>query len=90
MPIYLFYLFILFLFVYLFFYCKSTAYFQHLLFQVTKACNFSFLNRKFKVNSNVDQLIFVKKKIKATYMWIIKPVYNFNCQILFNSSTYQF
>ena len=82
MPIYLFYLFILFLFLYLFFYCKRTAYFHYLLFQITKAYNFSFLNRKFKVNSNIGQLIFVKTKIKATYMWIIKTVYNFNSQIL--------
>ena len=84
MPIYLFCLFILFLFVYLFvffFYCKSTAYFHYLLFQVTKAYNFSFLNRKFTVNSNIGQLIFVKTNIKATYMWIIKTVYNFNSQI---------
>ena len=72
----------IFLFVYLFFYWKRTAYFHHLLFQVTKAYNFSFLNTKFKVNSNIGQLIFVKTKIKATYMWIIETVYNFNSQIL--------
>lgn len=51
-------------------------------FKVTKAYNFSFLNTKFKVNSNIGQLIFVKTKIKATYMWIIETVYNFNSQIL--------
>ena len=68
----LFILFIYFIFVCLFvcffFYCKSTAYFHYLLFQVTKAYNFSFLNRKFTVNSNIGQLIFVKTNIKATYM----------------------
>ena len=72
----------IFLFVYFIFYCKRTAYFHYLLFQVTKAYNFSLLNRKFKANSNIGQLIFVKTKIKATYIWIIETVYNFNSQIL--------
>ena len=33
-------------------------------------------------NTNAVVLIFVKTKIKATYLWIIKTVYNFNSQIL--------
>ena len=68
MPICLFCSFILFLFVFFFFYCKSTAYVHYLLFEVTKAYNFSFLNRKLKMNSNIGQPTFVKTKFKATYM----------------------